>query len=110
MNDETLGLAPGELAFSELLRLGRLLAPERLPEAAAAAAEHIGGRDVEMLLVDHGQEVLVPSPPLNRRSGSTAVSRGAPSARSTFKRSRLPAASACGCRCWMAWIVSARSA
>jgi serine phosphatase RsbU (regulator of sigma subunit) len=75
MNDETFGLAPGELAFSELLRLGRLLAPERLPEAAAAAAEHLGGRDVEMLLVDHGQEVLVPlasSEPPVRIDGSVA--------------------------------------
>ena len=75
MTDETLGLAPGELAFWELLRLGRLLAPERLPEAAAAAAEHFGGRDVEMLLVDHGQEVLVPlgscEPPV-RIDGSVA--------------------------------------
>jgi serine phosphatase RsbU (regulator of sigma subunit) len=60
VNNELLGLEPGERAFWELLRLGRLLAPERLPEAAASAAGHLGGRDVEMLLVDHGQEVLVP--------------------------------------------------
>ena len=50
----------GELAFWDLLRLGRLWAPERLREAAASAAKHFGGRDVEVLLVDHGQEVLVP--------------------------------------------------
>jgi len=52
--------APGELAFWELLRLSRLLPPERLPEAAAGAAQHFGAQDLEMLLVDHGQEVLVP--------------------------------------------------
>ena len=65
----------GELAFWELLRLGRLWAPERLPEAAASAAKHFGGRDVEVLLVDHGQEVLVPlavcAPPI-RIEGSVA--------------------------------------
>ena len=61
--------------FWELLRLGRLWAPERLPEAAASAAKHFGGRDVEVLLVDHGQEVLVPlavsAPPI-RIEGSVA--------------------------------------
>ena len=65
----------GELAFWELLRLGRLWAPERLREAAASAAKHFGGRDVEVLLVDHGQEVLVPlaasAPPI-RIEGSVA--------------------------------------
>jgi serine phosphatase RsbU (regulator of sigma subunit) len=65
----------GELAFGELLRLGRLLAPERLPRAAASAAQHFGGRDVEMLLVDHGQDLLVPlarSVPPVRIDGSVA--------------------------------------
>jgi hypothetical protein len=51
--------AQGELAFWELMRLSRLRAPERLPEAAADAAAHFGGQDLELLLVDHGQEVLV---------------------------------------------------
>ena len=60
MEQSTLVPGEGELAFWELLRLGRLWAPERLPEAAASAAKHFGGRDVEVLLVDHGQEVLVP--------------------------------------------------
>ena len=75
VNGYTRGLEPGELAFWELLRLGRLLAPERLPDAAAAAAKHFGGRDLEMLLVDHGQEVLVPlarSEPPVRIEGSVA--------------------------------------
>jgi stage II sporulation SpoE-like protein len=58
--DVDLSPGPGELAFWELSRLSRLAAPERLPEIAAGAAEHFGGRDLEMLLVDHGQEVLVP--------------------------------------------------
>jgi len=49
----------GERAFEELLRAGRLVAPERLPLAVARAAQHFGGRDVEMLLVDPGQDVLV---------------------------------------------------
>jgi len=75
VTDHTRGLEPGELAFCELLRLGRLSAPERLPDAAAAAAKHFGGRDVEMLLVDHGQVVLVPfgfaEPPV-RIEGSVA--------------------------------------
>jgi hypothetical protein len=75
VNDETRGLEAGELAFGELLGLGRLSAPERLPDAAAAAAKHFGGRDVEMLLVDHGQVVLVPfgfaEPPV-RIEGSVA--------------------------------------
>ena len=60
MEQSTLVPGKGELAFWDLLRLGRLWAPERLPEAAASAAKHFGGRDVEVLLVDHGQEVLVP--------------------------------------------------
>jgi serine phosphatase RsbU (regulator of sigma subunit) len=60
MEQSTLVPGEGELAFWDLLRLGRLWAPERLPEAAASAAKHFGGRDVEVLLVDHGQEVLVP--------------------------------------------------
>ena len=60
MDEETTRLEPGERAFWELLRLGRLLAPERLPEAAASAAEHLGGHDLRMLMVDHGQELLVP--------------------------------------------------
>ena len=64
-----------ERASEELLRRGRLEAPERLPHAAARAAQHFGGRDVEMLLVDHGQEVLVPlarrEPPV-RIDGSLA--------------------------------------
>ena len=71
----TLVPGKGELAFWELLRLGRLWAPERLREAAASAAKHVGGRDVEVLLVDHGQEVLVPlaasAPPI-RIEGSVA--------------------------------------
>ena len=75
VTDHTRGLDPGELAFCELLGLGRLSAPERLPDAAAAAAKHFGGRDVEMLLVDHGQVVLVPfgfaEPPV-RIEGSVA--------------------------------------
>src|SRR3954454_10714489 len=75
VSGHTHGLDPGELAFWELLRLGRLLAPERLPDAAAAAAKHFGGRDLEMLLVDHGQVVLVPfafaEPPV-RIDGSVA--------------------------------------
>lgn len=65
----------GETALWELLRLGRVLAPERLPEAAASAARHLGGRDVEMLIVDHGQDLLVPlagrHPPV-RIDGSVA--------------------------------------
>jgi hypothetical protein len=65
----------GERAYEELLRLGRLAAPERLPVAAARAAQHLGARDVEMLLVDHGQDVLVPlagrAPPV-RIEGSVA--------------------------------------
>jgi hypothetical protein len=75
VHDETLTPEPGERAFWELLRLGRLLAPERLPEAVTAAAEHFGGRDVELLLVDHGQELLVPlaaSEPPVRIDGSVA--------------------------------------
>jgi Stage II sporulation protein E (SpoIIE) len=65
----------GELAFAQLLHLGRLLAPERLPEAAASAARHLGGWDAEVWLVDHGQEVLVSlgaaEPPI-RIEGSVA--------------------------------------
>ena len=71
----TLVPGTGELAFWELLRLGRLWAPERLRDAAASAAKHFGGRDVEVLLVDHGQEVLVPlaaSAPPTRIEGSVA--------------------------------------
>jgi serine phosphatase RsbU (regulator of sigma subunit) len=73
--DADLSAGQGELAFWELLRASRLAAPERLPEAAAGAAEKFGGRDLEMLLVDHGQEVLVPlggdGPPV-RIEGSVA--------------------------------------
>ena len=73
MDEERAG--QGERAFEELLRLGRLVAPERLPLVAAGAARHLGGRDVEMLLVDHGQDVLVPlagrDPPV-RIDGSVA--------------------------------------
>jgi serine phosphatase RsbU (regulator of sigma subunit) len=60
VDEEPVSAAQGELAFWELLRLSRLLPPERLPQAAARAAEHFGGRDLVMMLVDHGQEVLVP--------------------------------------------------
>jgi len=72
---ESLEVGPGEGALWELLKLGRLLAPERLPEAAATAVERFGGRDVELLLVDHGQELLVPlggSEPPVRIDGSVA--------------------------------------
>ncbi len=75
MGDESLEVGPGESALWELLSLGRLLAPERLPEVAATAVERFGGRDVELLLVDHGQELLVQlggSEPPVRIDGSVA--------------------------------------
>jgi len=75
VEDELRPAGQEELAFWALLRLSRLVAPEQLPRAAATAAEHFGGRDLELLLVDHGQELLVPlgrrEPPV-RIDGSVA--------------------------------------
>lgn len=56
-------LSAGERAMTRLLDGGHLTPPDALPVLVAEAAAEFGARDVELLLIDHGQSALVPFGP-----------------------------------------------
>ncbi len=51
-------ISPGERAFRRLMQRSHLATADHLGEIVAAAAGDLGGRDLELLVVDHGQSEL----------------------------------------------------
>jgi hypothetical protein len=57
-------ISPGERALGELIDEAHLAQADSLPALLSAAAARFGASDVELLLIDHAQEALVPFPPM----------------------------------------------
>jgi hypothetical protein len=56
-------VSPPERALGELIERAHLTQADSLPALLSAAAAHFGARDVRLLVIDQGQEVLIPFPP-----------------------------------------------
>jgi hypothetical protein len=56
-------VSAGERALGELIDAGHLTQADSLPALIALAASRFGGRDTQLLIVDHAQQALVPFPP-----------------------------------------------
>jgi hypothetical protein len=58
-------LSPGERALGELIDAAHLAQADSLPALLSAAGGHFGASELQLLVIDHGQQVLVPFPPLD---------------------------------------------
>jgi len=63
----------GEAAWGALLDESHLVPPDRLPQLVARAAAAMGAHDLEVFVVDHAQELLVPFRPLSAAPGEDLV-------------------------------------
>jgi serine phosphatase RsbU (regulator of sigma subunit) len=57
-------ISPGDRALGELIDAAHLAQADSIPALLSAAAGRFGASDVQLLIVDHAQEALVPFPPM----------------------------------------------
>jgi hypothetical protein len=57
-------VSPGERALGGLIDAAHLAQADSVPALLSAAAAQFGASDVQLLVIDHAQEALVPFPPL----------------------------------------------
>ena len=57
-------LTPGELALGGLIDAAHLRQADSLPALLGVAGARFGARDVQLLIVDHSQQALIPFPPV----------------------------------------------
>jgi hypothetical protein len=56
-------ISPGERALGELIDAAHLAQADSVPALLSAAGDQFGASDLQLLVIDHAQEALVPFPP-----------------------------------------------